>query len=353
MSVPSVRRKGKKTGITKEVELSATVDKQRQNGQISTLKTAKLICVVSGVLALAAVSSPISQLSLSPVYGSVPSGAFHRHGMMLAVLAGWLGKNRLKRLLSAKAVNLLPVLAFSIPTIQYFLFKQSARLGALLGPLITELFTFYPLVVLSVFTGAVLLEDVDLSQHGEMITDYGPFLGSYILFTVVQKAAANAIPKYVGSSIALTRAGLQFATASLYALSLPSKWLLLTLPSLLFSTQYNVHIPLDHNTSLLNSTLQTYDYLLLDRQESLTGYMSVLENTKENFRVLRCDHSLLGGEWTSLPAAYKPRVQDPVYSVFTMLEAVRLVKKEDGGPRRADSDSTALVMYLRTHYFQF
>lgn len=342
MSVSRPHPTAKKTGMTQKV--GPSVLKKRQNHQTKALKIAWLTCAASSVLFLAAVYSPISQLSLSPVYGSVPAGAFHGRGMTLAILTGWFGKDRLKGLLSARAINLLPLLAFSIPTIQHFLFMQSTRLGALLGPLVTELFTFYPLVVLSVFAVAVLLEDADLRQHGKMIADYGPFLGSCILFMLVQKAATSAIPKFIGSSIVLTRAGLQFATASLYAMLLPSKWLLLTIPSLLFSARFNVHVPLGYNTALLNSTLQTRDYVLIDRQESLTGYMSVLENTKEGFRVLRCDHSLLGGEWTRLPATYKPQVQDPVYSVFAMLEAVRLIKSDDGGSRRADSDSNALVM---------
>ena len=82
---------------------------------------------------------------------------------------------------------------------------------------------------------------------------------------------------------------------------------------------------------------------MLARQDSTTGYISVLENNNQGFRVMRCDHSLLGGEWTQMPIGYNPVVKDPVYSVFTMLEAVRLVETEHGEPRD-DKDSRALVM---------
>lgn len=47
----------------------------------------------------------------------------------------------------------------------------------------------------------------------------------------------------------------------------------------------------------------------------------MLDNTQLGYRVLRADHSLLGGEWH-----YKPRgVREPIYSIFVILEAVRLV----------------------------
>jgi len=129
-----------------------------------------------------------------------------------------------------------------------------------------------------------------------------------------------------------------------YAVILPSKLLLLAIPSLLFSVSSNVHMPWGHTTAVLNSTLQGHGYALQDRETSLTGYISVLDS-QEGFRAMRCDHSLLGGEWTKTPVNYKPKVQDPIYAIFVMLEAVRLIQPENGGPRRADEDSKALVMY--------
>jgi hypothetical protein len=58
---------------------------------------------------------------------------------------------------------------------------------------------------------------------------------------------------------------------------------------------------------------------------------------------MRCDHSLLGGQWTKLPSGYRPEVEDPIYAIFAMLEAVRLVEP-DHGVSRVDADSKALVM---------
>jgi hypothetical protein len=105
----------------------------------------------------------------------------------------------------------------------------------------------------------------------------------------------------------------------------------------------NVHLPLPQLTGVLNSAIQKEGYTMLARQDSSTGYISVLENVDEGYRVMRCDHSLLGGEFTKMPRNYNPAVKDPVYSVFVMLEAVRLVETEKGEPR-TDADSRALVM---------
>ncbi|PGH05944.1 hypothetical protein AJ80_08256 [Polytolypa hystricis UAMH7299] len=310
----------------------------------STAVTSVLKAVV--VLVLTAAYSPISLLTLSPVYGSVPSATYHRQGMMAAALLGWLGKGQVAKLLSKNMMRFIPVLAFAIPTIQFFLFQQSTRLGAVYGPLATEVLTFFPLVLLSMSTAAIMLEQVDLHRFGSLVRDHGSFIGSYLLFSTSEKVTTFFIPRYIGSHVFFSRIGLQFATATLYAVSIPSKLLLFAIPSVLFSGVYNYHVPLPHTTALLNSTLQAENYVLLHRQESLTGYLSVFENTKDHFRVMRCDHSLLGGEWTHLENRKFPKVRESIYSVFTTLEAVRLIEKDTGGRRQADSESSALVIGL-------
>ncbi|EEQ89017.1 spermine/spermidine synthase, variant [Blastomyces dermatitidis ER-3] len=317
-----------------------------ENRVFSAPKTIQLIGLAILLLVLTATYSPISQLTLSPVYGSVPSAAFHQRGMMVAALSGWFAKDQIRKRLSTKIMNVLPVLAFTIPTIQFFLFMRSAQLGVVYGPLLTELLTYFPLVFLSVSSVAMLLEDADLRRYGETLGNHGPFFGSYILFITLQKFVGILLPGYIGKNALMARIPLQLITASLYAISLPSKWLLLALPPLLFSSGYNVHFPFKHTTALLNSTLQAEDFVLLHREESLTGYLSVLENVKEHYRVMRCDHSLLGGEWTQMPNAQYPEVREPIYSIFTMLEAVRLIKNDDGSSRMGGTGTNSLVVGL-------
>lgn len=306
----------------------------------STLKAVRL-------LLLAAAYSPVSQLCLSPVYGSVPSGVYHRKGLMATALLTWVAKDRLRRVLPASAINFLPAIAFWIPTIQFALFKQSSLLGQPWGPLVTESLTYFPLVFLSIYAAAAYFDQVDLTSFGELVAEHGPAVGSYALFSTAQKFFTTVITSNIRGSGFQTRAGHQLILAVLYALTLPSTTFLpLAIPSLIFSLTSNPHIPLLRTTNLLNSTLSAHNFTLLERTESLTGYLSVLENTQQGFRVMRCDHSLLGGEWTS-PSLYQTRnaqVREPVYTVFAMLEAVRLVERDDGKPRPPDSETTALNM---------
>jgi hypothetical protein len=94
---------------------------------------------------------------------------------------------------------------------------------------------------------------------------------------------------------------------------------------------------------ILNAMLAKYNFAVLERHDSTTGYVSVVENQKDNFIALRCDHSLLGGEWLVTPEREKRgQVQrETIYSVFTMLESVRLIKPKEATP---DSEKHALFM---------
>jgi hypothetical protein len=99
----------------------------------------------------------------------------------------------------------------------------------------------------------------------------------------------------------------------------------------------------------LNNRLITHDWLLVDRAWSTTGYISVLENHSANYRVLRADHSLLGGEWLLTEERQTQQnwlVPEPTYAVFEMLEAVRLVQNPGKKSPVADGDASALVIGL-------
>lgn len=64
------------------------------------------------------------------------------------------------------------------------------------------------------------------------------------------------------------------------------------------------------------------------------------------YRAMRCDHSLLGGEWLLTEERREKegwKVDEPIYSVFETLEAVRLVETE---PAILDAEAQALVIGL-------
>ncbi|KAI9869700.1 MAG: hypothetical protein M1830_005204 [Pleopsidium flavum] len=287
---------------------------------------------------------------MSPVYGSIPASIYHQRLMTVAVLVAWIGKPVLKKHLPTNTTDLIPVLAFSIPTIQFFLFQQSSRLGATYGPLVTEAFTYFPLVLMSVFWAASLLDSLNLGQPGALMRTAGPGIFSYAIFSGAQKISTLVVKKIIGSKLIFTRSGLQLVLATFYALLLPSRLTLLAIIPLLHSASFNVHVPLERPTALLNRTLHANDYSLIARQESLTGYISVLDNTRDGFRVMRCDHSLLGGEWLQQPKTTRSGLREPIYAVFAMLEAVRLVQpfgqEQEQESIIPDNQKSALVIGL-------
>ncbi|KAF3480094.1 uncharacterized protein GIQ15_05441 [Arthroderma uncinatum] len=333
------------SATAKPVEKSAprgpAIEEQRKASLPELFFVATIGAIVIG---LAGAYSYISQLTLAPVYGSAPAGKYHTAITLIAAGVGSIGHQFVHRY--ARPTTTLPILAFYIPTIQFVLFKFSSTLGPVLGPIITEVLTFAPLVSLSICVPGVLIQKLNLSPKLKQGMEQGNILAAYALFNGAKGKLAETLPYHIGSSFVTTSVGLQFIIALSQAILLPSKWLILALPSLMFTATYNPHVPLPYTTDLLNSTLKADNFTLLHRQESLTGYLSVLENTDAKFRVMRCGHSLLGGEWLPHLMTKDAKVSDPVFTVFTALEAVRLVKKDSHKPEKADSKKSALVIGL-------
>lgn len=305
----------------------------------------KQLAVGAALLVLAAFYSLVFLWNLSPIYGSTPSHIFHGYGVGISGAAGWFAKDHVHRLSGRKAVYLVPVLAFWLPAVQYFMAQQSSSLGNPTGPIITSVIALFPLIFISVACAGKLVQSgLDLSRHGDIVAEHVPLLGCYVVFSAGDHLAKALLSRIIGSTALFTRAGLQILIAVLYAAAIPSKAILLAVPPLLFHLTSNVHLPLGHTTAALNSAISDEGYALVARQESNTGYVSVLDNLEDGFRVMRCDHSLLGGHWVKKRHNYEPpAVKDPIYAVFTMLEAVRLVETSHIGPR-VDADSKALVM---------
>ena len=334
------------TGPENDAEIDSSDIEHMNSFNLVSREGAQSVIKAVELLVLAAAYSPISQLTLSPVYGSIPSSNNHQRILMAAFLLAWTAKTTMLTYFPRNSAAFLPVLAFAIPTFQFYLFRYSRRLGLEYGPMITESLTCFPLVVLSVFSAGTLLDSINLGQYGERVKSAGPAIASYAIFSVAQKASAYLIKQQIGSSFVFTRCGLQFVIATFYALLFPSKLLVLAALPLLHSASLNVHVPLEETTTVLNATLHALNYSLVARQESVTGYISVLDNLQDGFRVMRCDHSLLGGEWLQEGKSILPSLKEPIYSVFVMLEAVRLVESEasERHPVATDDEKKALVV---------
>ena len=343
--VKSEKKKTKKSSTTASSAAAST-----SASSTSAKSTIITISTIVSWLVLAAISSPVSQLSLSPVYGTIPAYAFHARTLPFLAIFAFMGKHVIQRYLPSSAPFFAPVLALSIPMLQHYLFPLSSRLGPLYGPYLTEILTYFPLLILSMYATALQLDVLALSSSSSVVgsgplAESLPVLAAYMAFSFLEKAATSLLASLVESHTYLvSRVGLQLAVGALYTALKPSLYVLLAAPALLHTFTLNPHFISESSNARLNATLATYNFSLVDRQESVTGYISVLRNEMEQVQVLRCDHSLLGGEWMVVPERQKAGMTkpEPVYAVFSMLEAVRLV--DTGAKKTPDAEKSALVM---------
>ncbi|KAF2184060.1 S-adenosyl-L-methionine-dependent methyltransferase [Zopfia rhizophila CBS 207.26] len=331
----------------------AAREAEKQARQLPTATILKNLGRAAALLVIAGVASPISQLSLSPVYGSIPASLHHQRSITVTALLALMAKGAMRRNPPASVSEYIAVIAYWTPVIQFFLFQCSGFLGIDYGPLIIESLTYFPLLLLSVFSASELLDTLDLSQYNlnSTIADMIAPVASYITVSTVSKITGSILPGFVGTHFSFTRIGLQMLVGSISAFLTPSRVILFAAPAILHTMLANPHYPLESAFNKANATLATtQNFTLLARQESVTGYVSVLENHADNaFRLLRCDHSLLGGEWQLTPAAVeKGQTQrETIFSVFVMLEAVRLVEDEQSDIEPIpDIQKSALVIGL-------
>jgi hypothetical protein len=331
----------------------AAKEAQKQSSQLPASSLLKNAGRAAALLLIAGFASPISQLNLSPVYGSIPAYLHHQRAMTITAVGALMTRRGMKKYISADLAEYVAVVAYWAPVVQFLLFPYSGKLGIEYGPLIIESLTYFPLLFLSMYAAADLLESVDLSQF-----NLPPSLGeaalptaAYFTVSTVAKTGRALIPDFIGTSLYFTRIGFQMLIASTSAVLSPSRVVLFAFPAILHTLWANPHHVSDHGFQLANSTLfATENYTILARQESNTGYVSVLENTADNaFRLLRCDHSLLGGEWLVTPEAYRKgqRQRESIFAVFVLLEAIRLVEPIDSStPALEDSQKSALNIGL-------
>lgn len=331
----------------------AAKEAERQARKLPASSVLTNVARAAAILLVAGLASPVSQLSLSPVYGSIPSSLHHQRTMTFTAVTAVIARRGLKRYIPTSLAPYIAVVAYWTPVIQFLLFPYSGKLGIEYGPMIIESLTYFPLLFLSMYAASDLLDAVDLSQFNisRSLSEAALPTASYFTISTIAKAGSAFLPSIIGTSLQLTRVGLQALLASVSAFVSPSKLVLFAVPAILHTLWANPHYASEHSLQIANSTLfANQNYTILARQESLTGYVSVLENNADNaFRLLRCDHSLLGGEWLVTPEAYRKgqRQRESIFAVFVLLEAIRLVEPIDPSvPTLDDSKKSALNIGL-------
>jgi hypothetical protein len=321
----------------------------QQSSRTSAAGKSKIGAILTAVasLILAGFGSQISQLNLSPVYGSIPSALLHGRVVTFVALLAYIIKRRVAGQ-GGKVWDYEKLIApwmYYTPVLQYVLFQQSEKLGPFWGPFLTEAATFYPILLLTFISSNLVLDDLGLQQFGHHIANGAPAVASFAVFGAAEKAAVKFLPQIMGTYDFCTRLGLQLLNASLAAAISRSTLLVFAIPAMVHTLFNNPHNYALGTSKQLNATLYDYQYAVLERHDSLTGYLSVVKNKRDGFLALRCDHSILGGEWLVTPARLRKgqEVRETIYPVFTMLEAVRLIKTDVYAP---DDEKDALFMYV-------
>ena len=334
------------------------------------------------IIVLAALSAEVSKLCLSPVYGSIATSKanlwetsqvtisnfkirmYISLPTLLVLLTAPLSRICLGRSQLAMT-DLLPIFGICIPALQSYLYKLS-NVGPIWGPIVTGGCTSVLLFYLSVLSVLGTAEELYMSymyaegagalQQGMSPTmHYLQFAFTIVCYAIIETIQAVFRPviawlvgSWSGTSALFSRFGLQAIISLSYAVLERSykRLALFGIFPLLHLVSVNPHLPLKYNTAALNATLQARGFSLVDRQESLTGYISVLDNVKDGFRVMRCDHSLLGGEWINKPEGHPAVLNEPIYAIFLMLEAVRLVETMSAGDT-TDNDENALIVWVQ------
>ena len=332
-----------RTSVAKIGEDKSKSGKKFESSPSSSLDFMRALLLV----ALASFESKLCQLYLTPVYGSIPPTKIPSHVPLpiLIFTVPFIPEAFVQT--TQNLSTLLPLHSFSIPLIFTWLFRYSSQLGPEKGPFVTEACTFYPLLFLTLV--AVVRS---LQSHCWWVgQSLAKRLFICLLFSgvsvPVRLATASLLARHMGVSFLWTRNGLQLLSSTLYALIFPlSRRLLTILPALYIILTMNPHTMLPSPTAKLNAGLFKHGFALIDRQETNGGYISVLENVQQQYRVMRCDHSLLGGEWLATPERVKDGITspEPVFSVFTLLEAVRLMQSATTEDPQDRSKESALVM---------
>ena len=292
-------------------------------------------------LLLTGVSFTLSKLSLSPSHGSIPAVQYCTETLVVLVTLTFVihGIPRSHPLLlPSNAICVMATMAACNPVLQFLLAPVARSIGPGLSAALINTVTLGPMVILSVNIMVSRIENLNrFNGLKGSSRDILCFLCIALLLTTVA-ISGSYLPPIVGSHRLLTRPLLPLPIAPLLLALLPSRRILwvAAVPYVILLI-FNPHASFSTLAGRFETTLDDLGYKVIMREESLTGYLSVIENRIRGYRVLRCDHSLLGGEWApgigSWPGGEGYNgpvgiVGEPVYAVFVMLEAIRLVQDD-------------------------
>jgi len=300
----------------------------RSNAVIATVI---YLCILSLV-------SYVSQIILHPLYGGVGT-ALHHYDVVFTIAAGtslatFLGFDRLP----TRNWKGVAVVLISAPLLLPIIFGFSGRWGPIWGPILTQAIMTWPCVFFASHDIAVLLKPKKIPA---ILLALSIATGFIILLGVSEtRIYMPLLQPSIG--ILWSRFSLLLYLGIFALLMDRPDWLMLaTVIPIALMILNQPHVTTGVTPRLLARLPSEFTYL--DRRESITGMITVIENSELGYRVLKCDHSLLGGLWVGMKRkegfTEEEAVDqaDSVYSAFLLQEAIRLVQ-------RPMTPSRALIM---------
>ena len=305
------------------------------------------VAVETFLIFLAAVTSRVSQLSLAPVYGSIPSSVNHQAAIGATALIGWTTQ-WYWRPQHSSLLQYLPLWTVCAPILTCISFQFSDTLGLVWGPIVGGLLSCHSIVLPMIYAAAASHDgpDTEATSSGPLAHLFSglPSLG---LFMILDWVLPDTINTFIATWSFLNpfNAHLIAGLYMIFALTDRRAIIAATVSIATIAAIVSPYGSGPFSTIALDASLASQNWTLLSREWSNTGYMSVLENSEANYRVMRCDHSLLGGEWQLTPERRVQgwKIPESIYAAFHMLEAVRLMETE---PAIQDSEAQALIIGL-------
>ncbi|KAK9479544.1 S-adenosyl-L-methionine-dependent methyltransferase [Lipomyces japonicus] len=294
--------------------------------------------------------SQLSKLSLSPLFGT--SGLLLYRPLLVPsvfiISLFFFIKKRKRRLARYAEPLTLVYSAISLSIASMIGELLGPSLGPWNGPLVIDLVTLYPSIIgSSAVVSSVLLAASKGTKSAILL-----FLAvaATRLLTIFERALGRVLIPFLSVVLSGLSAKEQivataWASTTLLALSTPRWFKNVIGISVLFGGQWYLHT---QAPALLPQSLASYE--ILASTFSTSGYVSVIDSSTDGLRLLRSDHSLLGGVFTAPPSNLLDEFLDkpwndaePVYSAFVMQEAIRLVSPP---PKGTGNQNNALVIGL-------
>lgn len=183
------------------------------------------------LLSLAAAASPISQMTLAPVYGSIPSAQNHATMCSVSLLFGFTVRAIGGSWQRLRVLESLTVWAFSLPLLQNLLSPFSGSLGPVAGPLVKGFLSCHAILLP---TGFVI---ADFIARYKQTTSLAARVGSTAAYTMIGVILAFAmypvleekwtgivqwLPELFKEKFEINPVHLQLALGASYSLLAPS-----------------------------------------------------------------------------------------------------------------------------------